>query len=270
MRTTSKLLIISALISIYGCGSDGTQGPAGESVKGARGLQGESIKGDPGESITGPKGDRGEKGDPGKSITGPKGETGDQGESAEDTINATLTAVAPYHSSVLDISCDSGRGTGVLVPGNLILTAHHVVKDATSCDYWSGNYLVASGGTFTQLGSRDQVSIAPNPATWTTFSAQLTPVPFMTDFIPTLGERLLLMSFPLDLDADLQYTFGRVNNVDVDKYAPYWSESFTTDMAAAAGSSGGPVFDAAGRLVGLHVGGYNDGGLELNYTLPIR
>lgn len=203
------------------------------------------------------------------------------GENFDLNMQRTLSLVVPKAvNAVLDIECtdgvNSGRGTGTKAYSNAIITAAHVVAGMTSCIYYKGNTAVASGGTiaYSALGRDLAMIINPNPGnTWSSIE-RIPPV----SIDPTtlyIGQMLLLVSYPLDIVNDRQYTFGFITDDNVDNsltgsYSTLWDDAFTTDMAAAAGSSGGPVFDEEGKFIAIHVGGYGSEGLELNYTLPLK
>jgi S1-C subfamily serine protease len=197
----------------------------------------------------------------------------DDGIKASRMINATIG----YRNSVLDLECNDGtsywRGTGTKITGGRILTAYHVVKDAVTCSYWSESSAryVGLGGTMHQNKSQDVACI--EDISWTDHGKALREVPFLFGYKVHLNELLLLLSFPLDLDSNLQFTFG---NVTDDLVSPYdtprsdWLSAFMSDMVATSGSSGAPVFNRDGNIVAIHVGGYSKNNLDLNYQLPIK
>ncbi len=108
-----------------------------------------------------------------KGDTGNPGEQGRKGDSGGTTgSNTILNNISSYVDSVLDIECNDGynywRGTGAKVSGGRILTANHVVAEATYCTYFSDEKAFAIGGgasSITQNYSQDLAFI--NGVTWT-------------------------------------------------------------------------------------------------------
>lgn len=93
-----------------------------------------------------------------------------------------------------------------------------------------------------------------------------------------VGDTIVLVSYPEDIINDYQVTVGRVTDDDVtnslESLATEWAGAIVSDAAAGPGSSGGPIFNLAGEMIGIHVGGYSGAydaldvpGLELNYQL---
>ncbi len=198
----------------------------------------------------------------------------------QDPMRRVLDLVyAKAESAVLSIECEyeggaKGHGTGTKINDNQIITAFHVVDKAVSCIYKSNKLIVASGGRpILPRSGRDIAIIEPGELLggWN----EIQSIPPTVDYRPKIGELLLLSSLPKDFVTDKQYTFGYVTDDTINaslqgagNTAASWRNAFTSDMAAAGGSSGAPVFNAKGQFFGIHVGGDNQGtGLELNYQL---
>ena len=206
---------------------------------------------------------------------GPEGRSGPKGEGSSDVIAKMINATAKYKNSILDIECTDGvsfwRGTGSFVTGGKILTAHHVVAGAMSCEYYNEGGFVGSGASgLYNFGGLDMVLITPKEMVKT----DLIQIPYTTNYQVTVGEPLLLLSLPLDINHNVQSTFGyvtddNVSSEDLGTWANYWRGAFTSDMVASSGSSGASVFNGHGIIFAIHVGGY-DYNLDLNYQLPIQ
>jgi len=202
----------------------------------------------------------------------------DQGgeQSGVDTLLATV--MPKTEGAVLDIECDLGdgkigRGTGTKIAENKIITAHHVVDKAKSCAFRSNKAIIAAGGSWDLARSgRDIAIIDPKDLIGSSWSSLPSITPKI-GFKPKIGQQLLLVSLPANINTDKQYSFGRVTDDQVNAslqaaagHPGNWKNAFMTDMAAAGGSSGAPVFNAQGEFIAIHVGGY-DNGLELNLQL---
>jgi hypothetical protein len=261
-----KFLIIGVLLLVGCAGKDGLDGADGsDGSNGADGRNGTA-------GLSGTNGTNG--------VNGTNGINGDDGVGFDEGMQYTLGLVVPKASiSVLNIICTDGtyywRGTGTKVRNNAILTARHVTEDSTSCFYYLGTTIVASGGTVTNSSLGRDLALIVDPTAYSLWSTVGHIVPSPVDLSTLyIGQMLLLVSYPAEIVGDLQYTFGFVTDNNVQnslgdrRYS--WEGAFTTDMAAAGGSSGGPVFDEEGQLIALHVGASSDDGLELNYTLPLK
>jgi len=134
--------------------------------------------------------------------------------------------------------------------------------------YYSGPTLVGAGGTAFQDGSRDVTRISG--IAWNTAGLALQGFHESKDYAPKLGDLTVTASLPLDLINDVQFAAGSVTDESYSGGGDYWSNTMITDAATAGGSSGAPVFDGAARLVGIHVGGWSTGGLELSLQILLR
>jgi S1-C subfamily serine protease len=267
------------------------QGPAGapghDGATGAQGMMG--LPGTAGSA--GPAGSQGSAGPTG--AAGPQGPAGKDGASVTEALQAVLDRVVPRRAGILDVwcyqpcpagadpsSCDSkgeiwSRGTGTRLTSGDVLTAHHVVDSATECLFTGEDNAVTVGrtGTWSQpVAGRDLV--LAREIDWTTGGAALPVFEVVKAWKSSLGSLVMVASYPGYLSKDLQMTFGYVTDVDVTASQPadahtYWSGAWACDAAATHGSSGGPVFNAKGDLVGILVGAPTDAQLELRYVLPI-
>jgi V8-like Glu-specific endopeptidase len=199
--------------------------------------------------------------------------------SEQAAVDGLLAAVmSKTEGAVLDIECDMGdgtkaRGTGTKIADNQIITAHHVVDKAQACLFRSNKAIIATGGSWDLAKSgRDIAIVDPKDLIGNSWSA-LPSIKPRIGFKPKVGQLLLLASLPENLTTDKQYTFGRVTDDQVNAslqaaegHPGSWKNAFMSDMAAAGGSSGAPIFNAQGEFIGIHVGGYQKG-LELNFQL---
>jgi S1-C subfamily serine protease len=72
---------------------------------------------------------------------------------------------------------------------------------------------------------------------------------------------------------DLTATLATVPSLVNGGMSTRWAQSWSTDAVAWHGNSGGPVFDAEGRWIGVLVGGFNGDasnvGPNLSVVLPL-
>ncbi len=88
----------------------------------------------------------------------------------------------------------------------------------------------------------------------------------------SLGDSLVLITHPKTMVNDHLISFGLVLNEKADGLLSnsrkfYWKNAIISDMLAAPGSSGSPLFSIDGKFIGIHVGGDRDEGLNANYQL---
>jgi S1-C subfamily serine protease len=224
-----------------------------------------SEKGDPG--VPGERGRDGINGKDGKNGTnGTNGNDGTNGKDGNVVIAQAVASILSKRAAVLDIECSSGwRGTGVKLNDGRVLTAMHVADGCESVTYYSGTVAVGKGGLIAP-NSRDIAYISN--VTWTAHGKSIAGVTPMTDWNPVVGDITFTVSLPDILVSDPQVSIGYITDEFLNAGSA-WPDAFMTDAAASGGSSGAPVFNLKGELVGIHVGGWSTGGLELNVQLPL-
>lgn len=151
--------------------------------------------------------------------------------------NPYAVEVAIYKIEVPKAASTS-MGTGVLVAPDKILTNCHVVKGGSSflvTQRKTGEQFKAS--SFYQLGGLDACILVGNFAG--------TPARLASDFVP--GENVWIFGFPAGLPVVGRGTVKGM--VDTDR-----GRSLQLVAFCAPGSSGGPVVNVKGELIGLNWG----------------
>ena len=154
----------------------------------------------------------------------------------------------------------TGSGSGFLVGPNTVLTAAHVVEDATAVSLRFGSSIYA-GRTFWIDSANDLALVhVVNMSGGHVFQVAAEPAPVGLD-VATLG-------YPLG--QPLAMTQGAVTSVDlrvevdgVDRHG-----LFRTDSAINPGNSGGPVVNEAGEVVGVVTAGANIAGAGFAVSQP--
>jgi S1-C subfamily serine protease len=163
-----------------------------------------------------------------------------------------------YSKSVLLIfvkSADSkivAQGTGFLVEGGKIITNKHVVRDGTALIDLGGVRIPAT------VESTDEL----NDIAVLTVAAEISVEPLvLADKTPPPGSNVFAIGNPRGLEKSI--STGVLSGVrTVGK-----RELLQITTPISPGSSGGPVFDSSGKVVGVTVGSIEEG-QNLNFAVP--
>jgi S1-C subfamily serine protease len=150
--------------------------------------------------------------------------------------------------SVVKVKVRGGHGSGVIIRPGYVVTAAHVIESAKEAE------IVTSGGSKVKadvLWSNAQYDIAllhfkhsdlaeGDEATPANLSCGLTRV----------GDAIHAVGNPGPLE--FVHSWGHVSSKADDH--GYWKSAYIATVAIAPGSSGGPVFDPNGNVVGITVG----------------
>ncbi len=155
------------------------------------------------------------------------------------TVQRLSAATAP---AVVSIG-RHGRGTGfVVAPGKVLTNAHNLRDRTTSVRFADGRTVqasVAGSNTSADLVVLDVDTADLEPLSW-------------SDAEPSLGEVVFAVSAGR---GQLRTTWGQVSAVRQSFPGPRGrtvSGAFEHTAPAAAGSSGAPVLDAQGRVIGIN------------------
>ncbi|MDK1018578.1 MAG: trypsin-like peptidase domain-containing protein [Actinomycetota bacterium] len=162
-----------------------------------------------------------------------------------------------------------GSGSGVVISTDgYIVTNHHVIEDA---DTFSVTFEDGRVYEATLVGSDDHTDLA---VLWINATA-LVPVEFGTSSSLKIGDPAIAIGNPLGQEGGASVTVGIISAFD--RRVDFADNSFLhgmiqTDAAINSGSSGGALFDAAGRLIGITSAiGVSQAGPEgIGYAIPIE
>lgn len=253
-----KTLALVSCLGLLAC-----QGPAG--APGADGQMGTmGLPGLPGSSAA--KGDTGATGPAGaQGPVGAQGTAGKDGVGLVQSLQNILDKVTPKKGAILNVYCGTTHGTAVKMSDGRVLTAAHVFV-GSSCDLVDENNVTV--GTVTSWTSpitgRDMAVATP---VWTTAGTALPSFDVVKSYSAAPGEMVALVGYPGQLVEDVQFVFGFVSDGNVRYTMASWAGAVAVDYASSGGSSGSPVFNAKGELVGIHVGVFAD--TEIKAFLPI-
>ena len=177
------------------------------------------------------------------------------------TIEAAIAGVLP---SVFQVVTDRGLGTAFYIGNDEFLTAAHVVAGATDIKLQNADH----SEDVTIVGADPDADIAilsraaddaedgepaasPSPAADANSADDLTPLTIGDSTALDIGERLIIVGYPLfERVGDASVTLG-VLSAHVDDPGADYITSLQTDAAANPGNSGGPIIDVCGEVVGI-------------------
>lgn len=162
-------------------------------------------------------------------------------------ISPTLSAV----EIVWQLPDGNGVGSGVYVGNGLIVTARHVVRDATGHTMvvvdQSGEHTTAS---VKWVSSTTDVAVvrlnAPLPSL---------PAASLDKRVPAVGEHVEVVGCPFG--NPFVHTFGAVTGTPENPF-PSWQDAIPISAEVHPGNSGGPAYDDKGEVIGIVVGAILD------------
>lgn len=172
-------------------------------------------------------------------------------------IDTSFKAAKPrLAGSTVKVLVSNGHGSGVNIGGGLILTAAHVVKDATEFSIKDDR-----GGKSKAkvLWANDEYDVALLRSQIITRTSELSCKPLR------MGEALRAVGNPLDLE--FTETHGRVAGTGPEG-------KVAVDITLAPGMSGGPVFDNQNRVRGINDAimvmpmGFSGSVIGISYIVP--
>jgi S1-C subfamily serine protease len=144
------------------------------------------------------------------------------------------------------------QGTGFVVEGGRIITNQHVVKDGTPLIDLGGARIPATVEATDDLNDLAVLSVA----------AEMTATPLsLSEKLPPPGSSVFAIGNPRGLEKSI--STGVVAGVRTAGNRQLLQ--ITTPISP--GSSGGPVFDSSGQVIGVTVGSIEDG-QNLNFAVP--
>lgn len=148
-------------------------------------------------------------------------------------------------TSVVKVTIPGGNGSGVHIGHGLVLTAAHVTKDVPEgmLKVVTEDGRTLDAQVLWEASTHDVALVYVED--W-----QAIPASDLACRVPTVGEAIKARGSPLG--QDFITTWGKV--AAPLRAIAIWREAVLVDITIGPGSSGGPVFDSASRVVGLAVG----------------
>lgn len=147
---------------------------------------------------------------------------------------------------------DSGGGSGVFIYDNVVLTAAHILKNMNICN------IELSDGTV--LGSSDFYIDIKEDIGFVFVDADELHVAKILPSSGNIGDIVYLVGAPYNKFLAFTLTKGILSHLDRDLPDMDWEDLLQTDAEGGYGSSGGPLYDSEGNVIGMYVGHVADGG----------
>ncbi|MGN7750552.1 S1C family serine protease [Sinorhizobium sp. 22678] len=167
-------------------------------------------------------------------------------------------------TTVVKVILKNGHGSGVSIGNGYVLTAAHVVQDSKTATLKTkdGRNMEAA-----VLWSNKEYDIA-----LLRFEGAQIDAASLDCRVAQLGDTIISYGNPLNVEFASAY--GRIAG-EPRAFGP-WQSVFVTDITTVMGQSGGPVFDADGRLIGITVGvmgapmGFSHSLVGYGFVVPSR
>jgi putative serine protease PepD len=184
------------------------------------------------------------------------------------TINTTIQARDPFGRTARG----EAAGTGiVLTADGEIMTNAHVVEDATSITVTLHGESAPRTATLVGKDTQHDVALLKVDGV-----SNLTPITVGDSSKVVVGDDAIAIGNALNLDGGVSVTKGIISalgrSIDVENGT--LENLIQTDAAISSGNSGGPLIDAAGRLVGMNTAGATSSGQvtaeNIGFAIPVN
>ncbi len=155
-----------------------------------------------------------------------------------------------------------GAGSGFIVdPEGYILTNYHVIEGAeTITVYVDGQ---AYQPTVVAIAEASDLALLKIPA------SGLTPVALGNSLLVQLLDPVVAMGYPLpQYGRDLSVSEGKITAIRTNVEGREGRDTLQHDAVITHGSSGGPLFNMKGEVIGVNFGGVEGSGLQ--FAIPVN
>lgn len=169
------------------------------------------------------------------------------------------TSPDEWASGVVTVFAGSGHGSGFVISENLILTNHHVVGESNSVAVKFSSGLQVIGKVVASNSGRDVAIVKVDASLPRHFR--------VSRGLPAVGIDVYAIGSPLDERLHSTITRGIVSGIREENKKVL----IQSDVNIRPGSSGGPLVDKSGSVIGIAVSGLVLGNAEqgINFFIPI-
>ena len=155
------------------------------------------------------------------------------------------------------VVCDgTGGGSGVFIYDNIIVTAAHVLENVNILNIELSDGTILKSSDFYIDDEEDVGFIFVDANEFHIIKVSLLPV--------KLGDTVYLVGAPFNKYLAFTLTKGIVSHLDRDLPEMGWEDLLQTDAEGGPGSSGGPLYNSEGDLIGIYVGHAYNGGIGIS------
>ncbi len=184
--------------------------------------------------------------------------------SADENIN--ITVYEKLNPAIVSIDCELSdglsSGSGCIIKNNgVILTSSHVIEGAKDIEITMSNGRVFKAKVLSVMGKNNDLALLKIETT-----EKLPTVSLGDSGLIKTGQKVLAIGNPFGFNGTL--TTGIVSRID------YTRNKIQTDAAINPGSSGGPLVNAAGEVIGISQSIFNPdnnkSNIGIGFAVPIN
>ncbi len=149
-----------------------------------------------------------------------------------------------------------GCGSGVFIDDNVVLTAAHVLKGEGTLRIELYDGTILESGDF-YIDTEEDVGFI-------FVDANEVGIAEVVQSPVAIGDTVYLVGTPHSKFFQFTLTKGILSHLNRDLPEMGWGDLLQTDAEGGYGSSGGPLYNSEGDVVGIYVGHNGDGGLGIS------
>jgi serine protease Do len=159
------------------------------------------------------------------------------------------------NASVVIYPNGGGGGSGVFIYDNVVLTAAHVLDQSNAFNIELANGTVLESDDF-YIDTEEDVGFVFVDAN-ELYISKISMLP------KNLGDTVYLVGAPFHKFYKFTMTKGIISHLDRDEPIWNWKDLLQVDANGGPGSSGGPLYNIKGDIIGIYVGHPYNGGVGI-------